>query len=315
VRAIRSFDLIGRPTGNDLRDVQIRFGLPSATLVEKDFYVVKAIAEIVAAKTTPFSLVFGGGTSLGRAHRLIQRMSEDIDLKIVCNHKPTRSQLGQLRETITMALLAADFQFDPKNRAHRYSCNENRYTVFRIPYEPLIRGNGVLRPEIQIEITTWPLHCAPVTLPVCSFVAEAFGYPSEVSSIPCVAITQTAAEKFVALTRRVSTELANPDNSRDETLIRHIYDLNIIRSRYEPAEVMTLARMVMKQDADVFGKQLPLYRNNPITETMRAVTALQTDSGYAECYERFLREMVYGEQVTFSTCLGTLNELAEHIRL
>ena len=35
--------------------------------------------------TSPFKLVFGGGTALGRAHRLIHRMSEDIDLKVVAN--------------------------------------------------------------------------------------------------------------------------------------------------------------------------------------------------------------------------------------
>jgi hypothetical protein len=37
--------------------------------------------------------VFGGGSALGRAHRLIRRMSEDIDLKIVSDDPPTRQVL------------------------------------------------------------------------------------------------------------------------------------------------------------------------------------------------------------------------------
>jgi Nucleotidyl transferase AbiEii toxin, Type IV TA system len=52
--------------------------LPSPTLVEKNWRIVQALAAIVAAETTPLRLVFGGGTALSRAHRLIRRMSEDI---------------------------------------------------------------------------------------------------------------------------------------------------------------------------------------------------------------------------------------------
>ena len=62
---------------------QRHFGLPSPALVEKDGHVVKALGAITAADTAPARLVFGGGTALGRGHRLIRRMSEDIDLRII----------------------------------------------------------------------------------------------------------------------------------------------------------------------------------------------------------------------------------------
>jgi predicted nucleotidyltransferase component of viral defense system len=58
--------------------------------VEKDWYVVKALAAINSADTAPFRLVFGGGTALSRAHRLVRRMSEDIDLKITSDAQFTR---------------------------------------------------------------------------------------------------------------------------------------------------------------------------------------------------------------------------------
>ncbi|MBF0461512.1 MAG: nucleotidyl transferase AbiEii/AbiGii toxin family protein [Magnetococcales bacterium] len=305
--------MIDRVTINDFRDVQIQFGLPKAALVEKDLYVVRAIAAIAAANTAPFRLVFGGGTSLSRAHGVIRRMSEDIDLKIVGDREPTRPELRRLRDTITKALLTAGFCFDPANRTHRDSRNESRYTIFRLPYEPLLRGDGVLRPEIQIEVAVWPLRRASVNLPVCSFVAEAFGHSPEVASIPCVAITQTAAEKFVALTRRIAAELADTSNPRDATLVRHIYDLHVIRPHYDPAEVAALALSIMPHDADVFGNQFPPYRDDPLAETMRAVSALQTDGGYAQRYAHFLRDMVYGEKIVFAVCLDTLNKLAGHL--
>ena len=72
-----------KPTLQELLEIQQLFGLPSPALVEKDWHVVKALAAIATADTAPFRLVFGGGTALSRAHGLIRRMSEDIDLRIV----------------------------------------------------------------------------------------------------------------------------------------------------------------------------------------------------------------------------------------
>jgi len=103
--------------------------LPSPALVEKDWYVVKALAAINGADTKPFRLVFSGGTALSQAHRLIRRMSEDIDLKIVSGGPRSRRELRKLRVNITGALLHAGFQFDPDNSAHRDSGNASKYTI------------------------------------------------------------------------------------------------------------------------------------------------------------------------------------------
>jgi len=67
-----------RPTSQELLEVQRRFGLPDPALVEKDWLVVRVLAAIGAADKGPFQLIFQGGTSLSRAHRVIERMSEDI---------------------------------------------------------------------------------------------------------------------------------------------------------------------------------------------------------------------------------------------
>jgi predicted nucleotidyltransferase component of viral defense system len=293
-----------------LLEIQAHFGLPSLTLIEKDWHVVQALAAIAAADTAPLRLVFGGGTALSRAHRLIQRMSEDIDLKIVGDTEPTRPALRRLRDTITEALLASDFRFDPANRAHRDSRNESRYTIYRLPYEPITAGEGALRPEIQIETAVWPLRRPAMALPVSSFVAEAFNRPPEVASIACVSITQTAAEKLVALTRRTAAEIADAGGPRDATLVRHLYDLHVIRAHYDPIEVAALAREIMPHDAEVFGSQFPAYRVNPLAETLRAIQALEANPSYARRYANFRRDMVYGDTVEYAACMSTLSELA-----
>jgi hypothetical protein len=83
-------------------------------------------------------------------------MSEDIDLKIVANNQATRGNLRKLRSDITDALLGAGFVFDPTNPKHRVTMYEGRYTLYQLPYQAIAKGEGVLRPEIQIETSVSP---------------------------------------------------------------------------------------------------------------------------------------------------------------
>ena len=95
-----------KPTLQELLEVQSYFGLPSAALVKKDWYFVKAMAAITAAKIDPLRLVFGGGTALARTNKLVKRMSEDIDLKIIADEEPSRPALRRVRDAVTEVLLA-----------------------------------------------------------------------------------------------------------------------------------------------------------------------------------------------------------------
>ena len=302
-----------RPTLQEFIEVRRHFRLPDEALVEKDWFVVKALAAIAAAEPGPFQLVFQGGTALSRAHRVIARMSEDIDIKIVSEGPPPRTALRRLRESITGELLKAGFKFDPKNPGHLKSNYESRYTLYRLPYAPIAAGQGPLRPEIQIETSVWPLRRPPIERPVTSFVAEAFKRPPELT-IACAAIVETAAEKFVALTRRAGAELAGVQRQRDPTLVRHVYDLHVIREHYDIADVAVLAREIMHSDAETYGHQFPAYRDDPVAETLRAVEGIAADAGFALGYADFRRDMVYGPAPDFGTAIGTLKALAEALK-
>src|SRR5437868_6237281 len=102
-------------------------------------------------------------------------MSEDVDLKIVCNNSPSRVALRTLRGAITAALLGAGFVFDPENEDHRVTMYEGRYTKYQLPYKPIAEGKGILRPSVQIETAVFPLRREAVEQPVISFIAEAYG--------------------------------------------------------------------------------------------------------------------------------------------
>jgi predicted nucleotidyltransferase component of viral defense system len=306
--------LSDRPTLEELLEVQALFGLPSPALVEKDWHVVKALAAITARDLSPFRLIFGGGTALSRAHGLIRRMSEDLDLKIVSDVKPSRHQLGHLRDRITDALLAAGFTFDPQNPKHRQSMYKNKFVRYQLPYAPIAKGEGALRPEIQIDMLAIQARRPTIERPVRSFIAEGYNRPAEVAGIACSAIPESAAEKLVALTRRAGAELASLRERRDPALVRHVYDLHVIRDQYDAADVASLAREIMIDDARTYGRDFPAYQANPLAETLKAIDGIATDKTFAENYASFCRGMVYGEAPEFTTAMGTLKNLAQDLR-
>jgi predicted nucleotidyltransferase component of viral defense system len=305
--------LSDRPTLQEILEVQQLLGLPTPALVEKDWHVVRALAAIAAAETTPFKLVFGGGTALCRAHGLIKRMSEDIDLRVVAADKPSRKALRVLRETITAALQEAGFAFDPANEAHRKTMYEGNYTIYRLPYAPAAEGKGALRPEIQIETAVFPMRRPAVVRAVSSFVAQGYKRPPELAAIECASIAETAAEKLVALTRRAGAELAGLRQKRDPTLVRHVYDLHVIRKHYDEADVAALAKEIMAADAELRGEKFPAYQKDPVAETVKAIEGIAADAAYAANYVRFCRDMVYGDAPDFATAVTTLKGIADHL--
>jgi predicted nucleotidyltransferase component of viral defense system len=306
--------LSDKPTLEELLEIQQHFGLPSPALVEKDWYVVKALAAIVAADTKPFRLIFGGGTALARAYGLIQRMSEDIDLRIVGVDRPSRGQLRKLRQTITNVLLGAGFKFDPDKPEHRTTMYEGRYTIYHLPYEAAAEGKGALRPEIQIETTVFPLRRDAVDRSVSSFIAEGYSRPAEIPAIPCASILETAADKLVGLTRRAGAELAGLREKLDPTLVRHIHDLHAIRAHYDPTAVATLAREIMVAEAAQRAADFSAYKADPLAETLKAIDGIAASAEYAASYATFHRDMVYGKGADFATAVATLKELGEQLR-
>jgi hypothetical protein len=301
----------------ELREVQAHFRLPSVGLVEKDLHVVRAIAAVAAIDAVPFTLVFGGGTALARAHKLVRRMSEDVDFKIVpaptapVSRSLLRQRLGILRDRVTQALRTAGFAFDAGDTARTRSRNENRYTVWQLPYESAAGAGEGLRPTIQIEVTYAPLRQASVLLPVSSFVAEAFGRPPEVARISCVSVTETAAEKLVALTRRTAMELAGLSRDPDPTLVRHIYDLRMMRGHLDAVTVAALARDIAAADAQEFRNQYPAYAADVAGETGKALEALRDGPAHRRRFDDFVSAMVYGETAEYTAAFATITELAE----
>lgn len=302
--AARSCGLNGRPDRTTLLEVQEFFNLPSPALVEKDWHVVQALAAISAAASDGLTLVFGGGTALGRAYGLLSRMSEDIDLRVVGDKATSRGALQRMRGEISGRLEAIGFTVE----GHIDVKQSDRYVRYDLPYDPIMPGQGVLRPEIKIEVAAFPVRRSPIVLPVSSFCAEAVKRAPEVEGIPCVALEETAAEKFVALTRRTGEVFAGgkPDN----TLVRHLYDLSRLDGRYDAADCVELAKETIEADA---ARGYEAYKADPFGETKRTVARMAKEDAVRADFDNLMAGMVYGEIPRFEAAIAVVEAFAASI--
>lgn len=266
-----------------------------------------------------FRLVFAGGTCLARAHKLVQRMSEDVDFKVVLrgsapsSANQLRKELGRLRDRMTAGLQAAGFDIDPANTAQVRSRDANRYTVYHLTAGQTDTQPAPLRASLLIEPNHTQLRLPTVFLPVASFITEAFARPPEIAGIDGASITETAAEKLVSLTRRTAMEIAGASRAPDPTLVRHIYDLHKVRDHIDRAVVVDLARLISVQDAEEFAHQHPAYRRNISAETHKALAFMNDDPAVAARYDSFVAAMVYGDQSPFRDAIATVSALAAQV--
>jgi predicted nucleotidyltransferase component of viral defense system len=307
----RSCGLNGKPGRRTLLEVQDYFSLPSPALVEKDWHVVQALAAIRDAASDGLTLAFGGGTALGRAYGLLQRMSEDIDLRVIGENAASRPALKRLRRQVSERLRERGFTVDAGRVTVQHS---DTYVRYDLPYDPIMKGEGVLRPEIKIEISAFPTRRPLTNRAVTSFVAEANKDQAEIPNIACVSLVEIAAEKFVALTRRSGAAFAALE-ALDPTLPRHVYDLSRLNGHYDAKDAAGLAIETMKDDAATRGGSFPAYQADPLGETLRAVETMATHRAFSAEYSNLMDAMVYGDKPAFEDAMEVVRGFAARMQL
>ena len=77
-------------------DVADALDIESVAIVEKDYFVVDLLRLLKEIKPETHTLVFAGGTALSKAGISLNRMSEDIDIKLV--QQRTLCKMAETRE-------------------------------------------------------------------------------------------------------------------------------------------------------------------------------------------------------------------------
>ena len=312
-----------------------------AFALEKDFHVGAALAALSKIKDPTFDLVFCGGTCLSKAYGLLERLSEDIDFKVVTKPSITltagklRSALSKLKQKVFEALIAEGFdkeQFeesfvvDGRTKMVTIDAKDsNKYITFNVRYRSHFEKASDMRSRLQIELNHTSLSMPKVNREAESLFDRLRGTdPKSAVKIDCVNLTEAAVEKLISFPRRLAmhmrTVAANPeDDSKrwalDPTLVRHIYDIHEI-NRISPATlenhgvISTLMRGAIEKDAFDFMAQHPEFVDSPVAELKWAMAEVATNPDIEDAYLRFIKVMVYGSQKPdFKSALAVFDRL------
>jgi hypothetical protein len=230
-------------------------GIP-ADHVEKDFWVTEALRGVaLASADLGCSVVFKGGTSLSKAHRLIQRFSEDVDLIAVLPAGSKREHDRVLRTIIETVARVTGIEADVDSRTA--TTGVKRSAVFSYP---TARAAVTLSSGVLVELGTRGGALPARRLPVQSLLvehADAAGLPLDFDEVAPVSILvvepeRTLVDKLVLLHHAAS----EGDERRKALTARHYYDVDrLLRSdavlaRLADSPVDVIAREVCAHSRD-----------------------------------------------------------------
>lgn len=243
----------GELNEQQIKQTAILLGLP-ADFIRKDYFVTKAIRLLTEVQNEYFELVFQGGTSLSKGYGIISRLSEDVDFRVIS--KPSclplgkdakRRELRHFRHTLVETLINAGFTVPAEDVKVFY---EGRYMSIRAAFDG---GKQImyLKPHIAIDCFLGTIELTPEVKPISSMVKMTLGDDAcdhQYFPVPCVALDETAAEKWVALARRVS-DANETSRESDKHLVRHLYDLHQLHQQNCLSEqyYAVLERVIQKE--------------------------------------------------------------------
>jgi predicted nucleotidyltransferase component of viral defense system len=296
-----------------------RLSIKSPAIIEKDYYVTHIINCLANLENEYFRLIFSGGTCLAKAHKIVKRMSEDIDFKIQIKHHDKifsknhlLKELKKFRSQIILSLTLPDLIIS--NHAVR---NEGQYLRVELAYPALFTVSDALRPHLLLEFTLSDVRLPTENLTINTIIEDAIKIDAIFlpSFICCISTDETAIEKWVSLTRRIAA-IDRACHYDDSTLVRHIYDLNAIRQAERIGEdFFNLANIIVNCDAKQFKNQHQEYFNNPSIEIQRSLEILSTNMIWKERYQRFIDSMVYEKisMIDYHTAIHHLANLSKKI--
>jgi predicted nucleotidyltransferase component of viral defense system len=291
----------------------------NAAILEKDIHVTEMLHALCALQHPYLSLVFCGGTSLSKAHGLIERMSEDVDLKVVLKegHELSRSKIrSALKELRVLAIEDMTRLGYVQDTSGTKVLNEGRYVATSWFYEPQYATDGSLRPHLSLEFTFRAPEFPTISLPVGYLVNRLSKLDGALSTIDCVAVEEILAEKVLSFLRRHAQHRSgNMQQEWDSALVRHIYDTYCI-VQSDPTVVARAKQYfpeLVKFDTKEFDRHTEFVQDPKSCMEIALATA-ETEAQTITEYQTRLLPLVYGQTkpsyqdafIVFKTCAQEL---------
>ncbi len=282
-------------------------------LVEKDWYIVRALGVLSSLDHTDATPVFSGGTSLSKGWGLIKRFSEDIDFKVAmpqaASGTASRNKRRAFRERVLSALTANEFELLGKPLIG----NESRFFAADLAYPSHFATGEGLRPHLRVEMSFHAPALKPINRPLQSLVAQAQKEPPEVSSFPCIDPIETAGDKLSTLAWRVCARRRGSEND-DPAIIRHLHDLAALEGTVARASgFAALAHKTAEDDTGRGGEGVP---SNPKERFAIMLDLLHNDKLWASEYERYVLQVSFAkddERISFAEAFAATRGLVDKV--
>ncbi len=192
----------------------------SPAMIEKDYYVTLVLCEL--AKQVP-DLLFKGGTSLSKCHKIIDRFSEDIDITLDSEHQ-SQGKRRNLKYTIVEICknLGLNLLNENETRSRRdYNCYKIEYSA----KHGLLGLNPQLLVETVFIVKAFPDEVKQASSMIYDYL-KAVGneeaikqYKLEPFDIRVQTLDRTLVDKVFAVCDYML-------DNKTERQSRHIYDLS-----------------------------------------------------------------------------------------
>lgn len=295
----------------------LELGNPS--IIEKDYWVVSLLTILENVTSEHHQLVFSGGTALAKSNIKILRMSEDVDIKMIPNHKFlsfTRARRKAVRKEFIQVLLDKLDGHPDLIYSKKTVLDEYRYVEIEIKYPQQYHQAPCLRPYIKLELIETIELQGTEFRSISSLVAESYKTPAEVSTLQCISIDSTLVEKIISMLRRTMSVKRDPIRKDDETLVRHIYDVHCISTTHviDFKVLRPMFDTVLEEDKSRYGNQHKEFVDNPHHELRLGLKELQTNENIRKRFEEFVGPMVYNKAPhDFLTCLASFKRIATEL--
>ena len=294
---------VGEETKLRIMDLILEQGLGiSEFALEKDFIVFDVLRAVSTLSHPSFDLVFCGGTCLSKAYGLLDRVSEDVDIKVVnkigvaLKGSALRTELSSLKKTIFELLLSVGFDNDSIKITAR---DGNRYVVLDAAYGSHFEQSPAMRANMKIELN----HTSMVSHPTKREIGLLFDVLADIPrssaiQMDCVDIREALVEKMLSFPRRLALWMHDQSRGFDKALVRHIYDVHEISTKMPEivSETETLRSMMlsaMSKDAVDFASQHPGFAADPVGELEKAMSHASENTSFRDMFDEFVSVMVY----------------------
>ena len=257
------------------------------SMIEKDLWVTYVLARIFGDSELSHILRFKGGTSLSKAHRLIERFSEDVDLILDWTRFLDLGDPNAERSKTKQGLF-----------------NEKMKLNLHVVY-PKVFDDQYLSPDVKLEIGPLASWVPSETRPVTSFVGEAIPNLGIVPfGVQVIKAERTFWEKIEALHH----EHYRPETKKaPRRFSRHYYD--VYRMYHSPVYATAKANLALLQDVVDFTRKF-YPRSWAHFDLCKPGTMLLRPSEHALSIMRAdyqaMRQMIYGACPSFDMLMETI---------